>query len=115
MTLRQRYRDLYQKRHGVKLGFMSLFVKASAEALREVLAVNARIEGTHIDYRRYQDIGVAVGGGSGLVVPVLRNVESMGVADIGRTIVDFAVRARRNRIELSELQGGTSTISNGGI
>ena len=115
IALRKRYRDLYQERHDVKLGFMSFFVKASVEALREVPAVNARIDGVHIVYRRYQDIGVAVGGGHGLVVPVLRSAESMSLADIKRTIADFAVRARLNKIELSELQGGTFTISNNGI
>ena len=115
IALRKRYRDLYQKRHGVKLGFMSFFVKASVGALREVPAVNARIDGAHIVYRSYHDIGVAVGGRRGLVVPVLRNAERMSLADIDRTIADFAVRARRNRIELSELHGGTFTISNAGI
>ena len=115
IALRKRYRALYQERHGAKLGSMSFFVKASVEALREVPAVNARTDGAHIVYRRYHDIGVAVGGGRGLVVPVLRNAEFMGIADIERKIADFAVRARRNRIELSELQGGTFTISNGGI
>ncbi len=115
IALRKRYRDSFQLRHRVKLGFMSFFVKASVEALRAVPAVNARIDGTHIVYRKYHDIGIAVGGGRGLVVPVLRNAESMGFADIERAIGDFAVRAQQNKIELSELQGGTFTISNGGI
>ena len=90
IALRKRYRDWYRKRHGVQLGFMSLFVKASVEALREVPAVNARIDGAHIVDHRFQDIGMAVGEVGGFVVPVLRNVESMSVADIERTIVDFA-------------------------
>ena len=113
--LRRRYGELFRKRHGVKLGFMSFFVKASVEALMEVPAVNARIDGTNVVYRKYHDVGIAVGGGRGLVVPVLRNAESMAFADIELAIADFAERARRNRIELSELQGGTFTISNGGI
>lgn len=113
--LRKRHRDGFLQAHGVKLGFMSFFVKAAAEALQAVPAVNARIEGDSIVYRRYCDIGIAVGGGKGLVVPVLRDVESMTFADIERSISDFARRARRNKIALSELQGGTFTISNGGI
>ena len=113
--LRKRYRDLFRERHGVKLGFMSFFVKASVEALQAVPAVNARIDGEQIIYRKYQDIGIAVGGGRGLVVPVLRNAESMTFAEIERAIADFADRARRNKIEFRELQGGTFTISNGGV
>ena len=115
IELRRRYRDLFQQRHGVKLGFMSFFVRATVEALRTVPAVNARIDGGNIIYRKYHDIGIAVGGGRGLVVPVLRNAGSLSFADIERGIADFAERARHNRIELSELQGGTFTISNGGI
>ena len=115
IELRRRYREAFMERHGVKLGFMSFFVKASVDALRAVPAVNARIDGTHIVYRRYQDIGIAVGGGRGLVVPVLRNAESMAFAEIERAIADFGARARQNKIELSELTGGTFTISNGGI
>ena len=115
IELRQRYSDCFRERHGVKLGFMSFFVKASVEALRAVPAVNARIEGDQIVYRKYQDIGIAIGGGRGLVVPVLRNAECMSFAEIERAISDFADRARRNKIELSELQGGTFTITNGGV
>ena len=115
IDLRKRYRDAFMERHGVKLGFMSFFVKASVDALRAVPAVNARIDGTDIVYRKYQDIGIAVGGGRGLVVPVLRNAGSMGFAEIERAIADFGGRARQNKIELSELTGGTFTISNGGI
>ncbi len=113
--LRKRHREGFLQAHGVKLGFMSFFVTAAAEALQAVPAVNARIEGDAIVYRRYCDIGIAVGGGKGLVVPVLRDVESMTFADIERSIADFASRARRNKITLSELQGGTFTITNGGI
>lgn len=115
IALRKRFRDAFQQRHGVKLGLMSFFVKACVEALQAVPAVNARIDGDAIVYRKYQDIGIAVGGGRGLVVPVLRNAESMGFAEIERAIADFADRARRNKLELAELQGGTFTISNGGI
>lgn len=115
IELRKRYRDSFQERHGVKLGFMSFFVKACVDALQAVPGVNARVDGTNIVYRKYQDIGIAVGGGHGLVVPILRNAESMTFADIERSIADFAARASQNRIELSELRGGTFTISNGGI
>lgn len=115
IALRKRFRDAFQQRHGVKLGLMSFFVKACVEALQAVPAVNARIDGDTIVYRKYQDIGIAVGGGRGLVVPVLRNAETMGFAEIERAIADFADRARRNKLELAELQGGTFTISNGGI
>lgn len=115
IELRKRYRDGFQERHGVKLGFMSFFVKACVDALQAVPGVNARVDGTNIVYRKYQDIGIAVGGGHGLVVPILRNAESMTFADIERAISDFAARAAQNRIELSELRGGTFTISNGGI
>jgi 2-oxoglutarate dehydrogenase E2 component (dihydrolipoamide succinyltransferase) len=115
MELRNRYKDTFTERHGVKLGFMSFFVKAVVEALKDCPEVNARIDGTHIVYRRYYDVGIAVGGGRGLVVPILRNAENMSFAQIEKTIADFGKRAKENKIELSELQGGTFTISNGGI
>ena len=115
IALRKRYRAAFEERHGVRLGFMSFFVKAAVDALRAVPAVNARIDGNQIVYRKYQDIGIAVGGGKGLVVPVLRNAESMTFAGIEQTIGDFATRAMKNKLELAELQGGTFTISNGGI
>lgn len=115
IALRQRYRDSFKRRHGVKLGFMSFFVKAAVDALRAFPAINARIDGTDIIYRAYQDIGIAVGGGRALVVPVLRNAEAMSFPAIERAVADFAARARENRIQLSELMGGTFTISNGGI
>ena len=115
IELRRLYKDAFLKEHGVKLGFMSFFVKAAVEALQAVPAVNARVDGTHIVYRKYQDIGIAVGGGRGLVVPILRNADSLTFADIERGIADFALRARDNKIGLKELQGGTFTISNGGI
>ena len=113
--LRARYKDAFLERHGIKLGFMSFFVKAAVDALRAVPAVNARIDGTDIIYRKYQDIGIAVGGGRGLLVPVLRNAESMSLAAIELAIADFATRALQNKISLSELQGGTFTITNGGV
>ena len=113
--LRARYKDAFLERHGIKLGFMSFFVKAAVDALQTVPAVNARIDGTTIVYRKYQDIGIAVGGGRGLLVPVLRNAETMSLAAIELAIADFATRALQNKIGLAELQGGTFTITNGGI
>ena len=115
MQLRQKYRDGFLERHGVKLGFMSFFAKAAVDALRRFPAVNAEIRGNSIAYRHYQDIGVAIGGGKGLVVPVLRNVERMSFADIERAISDFAAAAGDNRLQPQDLEGGTFTISNGGI
>lgn len=115
MALRSRFKDAFLKRHGVKLGFMSFFVRAAVEALREIPQVNAEFREPHIVYRDYCDIGIAVGGGKGLVVPVIRNAESLGFAEIESTIADFAVRAADNKIKLEELQGGTFTISNGGV
>lgn len=115
MTIRQRYKDGFLDRHGVKLGFMSFFVKAVCEALKQFPAVNAQIEGHQIIYHHYCDIGVAVGGGKGLVVPVIRNAEALGFAEIEGTITDFGRRARDNKIKLEEMQGGTFTITNGGV
>jgi 2-oxoglutarate dehydrogenase E2 component (dihydrolipoamide succinyltransferase) len=115
MSLRTRWKDAFLEKTGVKLGFMSFFVKAAVEALKECPGVNARIDGTHIVYRKYFDVGIAVGGGRGLVVPILRNAENLSFADIESKIGDFAKRAQANKIDLSELQGGTFTISNGGI
>lgn len=115
MQLRKDQQESFQKRHGVKLGFMSFFVKAVIDALKQFPAVNAEIRGNQIVYRNYYDIGIAVGGGKGLVVPILRNAERMSFADIEKAIADFAERARNNRIEIAELKGGTFSISNGGI
>jgi 2-oxoglutarate dehydrogenase E2 component (dihydrolipoamide succinyltransferase) len=115
MDLRQKYRDAFQERHGVKLGFMSFFAKASVESLRRFPSVNAMIRGNNIAYRHYADIGIAIGGGKGLVVPVLRNVEKMTFADVERTIGDYARKAMENRLMPEDLEGGTFTISNGGI
>ena len=115
IELRRRHSESFRERHGVKLGFMSFFVRAVVDALQAVPAVNARIEGSEIVYHKHQDIGIAVGGGRGLVVPVLRGAEAMSFAEIERAIHDFGTRAQQNRIEISELRGGTFTISNGGI
>lgn len=115
MELRKKYRDAFLERHGVKLGFMSFFAKASVEALRRFPSVNAQIRGNNIVYRHYNDIGIAIGGGKGLVVPVLRNVEDMSFATIEKTIGDFARKAMENRLVPEDLEGGTFTISNGGV
>jgi len=113
--LRQQYRERFQEKHGVKLGFMSFFTKAAVEALREFPAINAEIRGTDIVYRNYCDIGIAIGSGKGLVVPVLRDAQRLSFADIERQIADFAARAEANKIRPDELAGGTFTITNGGV
>lgn len=115
MALRAKYKDMFQEKHGIKLGLMSFFAKASVEALRRYPAVNAEIRGNNIVYRHYYDIGIAIGGGKGLVVPVLRNVEKMSFADIERTIGEYSRKAMENRLLPEDLEGGTFTISNGGI
>lgn len=115
IALRNEHKQLFLDRYGVKLGFMSFFVKAAIDALKLVPQVNAEIRGTDIVYHNYFDIGVAVGGGKGLVVPVLRDAERMSFAEIEMTIADLAHRARENSLTLEELQGGTFTISNGGV
>ncbi len=113
--LRARHKDRFEKEHGVKLGFMSFFVKASIEALRKYPVMNAAIDGNDIIYHEYYDIGVAVSTDRGLVVPVLRNAETLGFAQIERKINDYGVRARAGGLALEELQGGTFTITNGGV
>lgn len=115
MELRKRHQDAFVKKYGIKLGFMSFFVKAVVEALKLIPQINAEIRGNEIIYKHYYDIGVAVGGGKGLVVPVLRNVESLGFAQVELAIADLAKRAQANTLKLEELQGGTFTISNGGV
>jgi 2-oxoglutarate dehydrogenase E2 component (dihydrolipoamide succinyltransferase) len=115
LALRGEHKDAFQARHGVKLGFMSFFVKAAIEALKLVPQVNAEVRGDSVVYRNYHDIGVAVGGGKGLVVPVLRDAGRMSFARIEAAIADLAARAQANKLSLEELQGGTFTISNGGI
>jgi 2-oxoglutarate dehydrogenase E2 component (dihydrolipoamide succinyltransferase) len=115
MDARTRYRDSFEKAHGVKLGFMSFFVKAAIVALRDFPAVNAEIDGAEIVYKNHYDVGVAVGTESGLVVPVLRDADQMGFADIEKKIGDFGKRARDGKLTLDEMTGGTFTITNGGI
>jgi 2-oxoglutarate dehydrogenase E2 component (dihydrolipoamide succinyltransferase) len=115
MHLRAAHKDSFEKRHGVRLGFMSFFVKACIIALKEIPSVNAEIEGDEIVYKNYYDIGVAVGTERGLVVPVLREADHLSFADVEKRINDFGLRARDNKLKLEELQGGTFTISNGGV
>ena len=115
MALRSEFGEAFLKKHNVKLGFMSFFVKAVVEALKHVPVVNAEVREANIVYHNYYDIGVAIGGGKGLVVPVLRNTERMSFAEIEIAIGEFAKRAKENRLKPDELQGGTFTISNGGI
>ncbi|MCH7959268.1 MAG: 2-oxoglutarate dehydrogenase complex dihydrolipoyllysine-residue succinyltransferase [Candidatus Hydrogenedentes bacterium] len=114
MELRNRYKETYRKKYGIKLGFMSFFVKAAIDALKEIPQVNAEVRGTDIVYKNYFDIGIAVSGKKGLVVPILRNAERMSFAEIEMAISDFGARAQSNKITLEELKGGTFTISNGG-
>jgi 2-oxoglutarate dehydrogenase E2 component (dihydrolipoamide succinyltransferase) len=115
IALRKANQERFVARHEVKLGFMSFFVKAAVEALKRVPEVNAEVRGESILYRNYYDIGIAVGGGKGLVVPVLRNAERLGFAELEKKIADFGARAKENKLALDELAGGTFTISNGGI
>ncbi|MEM1024275.1 MAG: 2-oxoglutarate dehydrogenase complex dihydrolipoyllysine-residue succinyltransferase [Myxococcota bacterium] len=115
MTLRKAHQEAFVAKHGIKLGFMSFFVKAAVEALKEFPQINAFIDGDAIVYNDYYDVGVAVGGGRGLVVPVIRNAERLSFAQVEKTIADFGTRAKANRLQVEELQGGTFTISNGGI
>ncbi|MDE0808922.1 MAG: 2-oxoglutarate dehydrogenase complex dihydrolipoyllysine-residue succinyltransferase [Alphaproteobacteria bacterium] len=115
MGLRSEYRDAFEKKHGVRLGFMSFFVKACVNALKELPAVNAEVHGVDIIYKNYYDIGVAVGTPQGLVVPVLRNANTLGFAGVEKTINDFGRRARDGKLTLAEMSGGTFTISNGGV
>ena len=115
MATRKQYQPLFQERYAIKLGFMSFFVKAAIDALKLIPQVNAEMRETDILYRNYFDIGVAVGGGKGLVVPVIRNAERLSFAEVELTIADFGARAKANKLTLDDLQGGTFTISNGGV
>jgi 2-oxoglutarate dehydrogenase E2 component (dihydrolipoamide succinyltransferase) len=115
MKLRTDYKDLFEKRHGVKLGFMSFFVKACIQALKEIPAVNAEIDGADIVYKNYYHIGVAVGTDKGLVVPVVREADRMNLAEIESAIAAFGRRARDGKLAIEDMQGGTFTISNGGV
>jgi 2-oxoglutarate dehydrogenase E2 component (dihydrolipoamide succinyltransferase) len=115
MALRKEYGESFQQKYNVKLGFMSFFVKACIDALKQFPALNAEVRGTDIVYHNFYDVGVAIGSGKGLVVPVLRNAERMSFAEIEVAIGDFARRAKENKLKVDELQGGTFTISNGGV
>ncbi len=115
MALRNQYKDVFEKKHGVKLGFMSFFVKACIQGLRDVPAVNAEIDGEEIVYKNYYHIGVAVGTDKGLVVPVLRDADNLSFAGIEKTIAAYGKKARDGQLQIADMQGGTFTISNGGI
>ncbi len=124
MAMREKYnalankktgQGLYEVTHGTKLGFMSFFVKAACDALQKFPAINARVEGTDVIYQDYCDIGIAIGGGKGLVVPILRNAEAMSFADIEKGIADYAGKAKNGKITLADMSGGTFTITNGGV
>ena len=114
MDLRNRYKDQFQKEHGVKLGFMSFFVKAAVAALKKYPVINASIDGSDIVYHGYFDIGIAIGSPRGLVVPILRNADQMSIADIEQAIADYAVKAKDGKLALEDLTGGTFSITNGG-
>ena len=115
MAARRHYRDAFEKKHGVRLGFMSFFVKAAINALKEIPAVNAEIDGTDIVYKKYYHIGVAVSAPQGLVVPVLRDADKLGFAEIEKNIAGLGVKARDGKLSMADLSGGTFTISNGGV
>lgn len=115
MHLRSEYRDAFEKKHSVRLGFLSFFIKAAVIALKEIPAVNAEIRGDELIYKNYYDIGVAVGTPQGLVVPVLRDADKLSFAGIESTIGDFGRRARDGKLTIAEMTGGTFTISNGGV
>ncbi|MBN9432896.1 MAG: 2-oxoglutarate dehydrogenase complex dihydrolipoyllysine-residue succinyltransferase [Bosea sp.] len=115
MALRAQYKDVFEKKHGAKLGFMSFFVKAVIQGLKDIPAVNAEIDGTDLVYKNYYHIGIAVGTDKGLVVPVLRDADTLSLAGIEKKIADFGKRARDGQLKIDEMQGGTFTITNGGI
>ncbi|MEY4984091.1 MAG: hypothetical protein RIR62_2357 [Pseudomonadota bacterium] len=115
MELRNTYKDAFEKKHGVKMGFMSFFVKACCHALKEIPEVNAEIDGTDVIYKNYVHMGVAVGTPTGLVVPVVRDADQMGFAAIEKKIAELGIRARDGKLSMAEMQGGSFTISNGGV
>jgi 2-oxoglutarate dehydrogenase E2 component (dihydrolipoamide succinyltransferase) len=115
IALRKQYQETFTRKYGVKLGFMSFFIKAAVEALKAIPQINASIRGNDIVYHHYFDIGVAIGGGKGLVVPVLRNAERMSFAEVEKAVADLAARAQASQLKPDELQGGTFTITNGGV
>ncbi|RKH60422.1 dihydrolipoyllysine-residue succinyltransferase, partial [Corallococcus interemptor] len=115
MALRKKYNDKFQAKHGVKLGFMSFFIRASVEALKAFPQINAEIDGEDVIFKHYYDIGVAVSGSRGLVVPVVRDADKMSLADLEKTVGDYGGRARNDKLTMADLTGGTFTITNGGI
>jgi 2-oxoglutarate dehydrogenase E2 component (dihydrolipoamide succinyltransferase) len=115
MALRNRYKDVFEKKHGAKLGFMSFFVKACVQALKEIPAVNAEIDGSDLVYKNYYHVGIAVGTDKGLVVPVVRDADRMSLAEVEKAIANFGRRARDGQLKIEEMQGGTFTITNGGV
>jgi 2-oxoglutarate dehydrogenase E2 component (dihydrolipoamide succinyltransferase) len=115
MHMRNQYKELFEKKHGVKLGFMGFFVRACIQALKDIPAVNAEIDGTDLVYKNYYHIGVAVGTEKGLVVPVLRDADHLSLAQIEKTISELGRRARDGALKIEDMQGGTFTISNGGV
>jgi 2-oxoglutarate dehydrogenase E2 component (dihydrolipoamide succinyltransferase) len=115
MEARERYKELFENKHGIRLGFMSFFVKAVALAVRDIPAVNAYIEGEEIVYHDYLDVSIAVSAPKGLVVPVIRNADSMSFAQIEKTIAEYGRKAKEGLLTVEEMQGGTFTISNGGV
>jgi len=115
MAMRNQYKDLFEKKHGQKLGFMGFFTRACIQALKEIPAVNAEIDGTDLVYKNYYHIGIAVGTEKGLVVPVVRDADAMSLAEIEKKIGDFGRRARDGQLKIDEMQGGTFTITNGGV
>ncbi|MGB7975839.1 MAG: 2-oxoglutarate dehydrogenase complex dihydrolipoyllysine-residue succinyltransferase, partial [Roseiarcus sp.] len=115
MALRARYKDAFEKKHAVKLGFMGFFVKACVQALKEIPAVNAEIDGADLVYKNYYHVGIAVGTDKGLIVPVVRDADKLSIAEVEKAIAALGKRARDGQLTLDELQGGTFTITNGGI
>ncbi|HUG61425.1 MAG TPA: dihydrolipoyllysine-residue succinyltransferase, partial [Methylomirabilota bacterium] len=115
MAMRNSYKELFEKKHGVKLGFMGFFVKACIQALKEIPAVNAEMDGTDLIYKNYYHIGVAVGTDKGLVVPVVRDADQMSIAGVEKAIGNLGKRARDGQLKIDDMQGGTFTISNGGV
>ncbi len=115
MAIRKQYNERFEKKHGIKLGFMSFFVRAAVDALKAFPAVNGSLEGEEVVFHHYYDVGVAVSGSRGLVVPVIRDADQRSMADLEKVIADFGAKARADKLQLADLQGGTFTISNGGI
>ena len=115
MAMRSQYKESFQKKFGVSLGFMSFFIKASVEALKEIPEINAFIDGKEIEYHHYYHVGVAIGTGRGLVVPVIRNCETLSMAQMEQAIIDYVGKIKENRLDLADLEGGTFTITNGGV